>query len=101
MSEIRCDLNGESIVLKCTIRAVKEITATFGSYTEAFARLGAFDHSAYVAIVAAGTGKKRAEVEDDVFAQGVDKLIAPLSDYIGLLTRGGRPETSEDSSGKE
>ena len=95
MSDVEITLNGEHVTLRCTIRAVREITAAFGNYMEAFKRLAEFDHGAYVAIVAAGIGKKRSEVDEDVFKTGLPVLTGPLSDYVGLLSRGGRPEPVE------
>ena len=95
VSEVTIDLNGSPKGLRVNPRAAKEIAAHFGNYMEAFNRLAVFDMSAYVAIVAAGLGKKRADVEDDVFHTGLDKLTDKLSEYVGLLLRAGRPADAD------
>lgn len=58
---------------------------------EAIRRLETVDFSAFVAIVAAGLGKKRSDVEDDVYEIGMPDLTQPLSEYVTLLANGGRP----------
>lgn len=100
IKEVVISLNGENVKLNVCPRAAKEISAQFGNYMEVFTRLVNFDHPAYVAIIATGLNKKRAEVEDDVFHTGLDKLTDKLSEYVGLLSRGGRPaETDEKEPG--
>lgn len=101
VNEVAVDLNGERARLNVCPRAAKEISAQFGNYMEVFQRLVNFDHAAYVAIVAIGTNKKRAEVEDDVFKTGLDVLTDKLSEYVGLLSRGGRPAQTEDKEPKK
>jgi hypothetical protein len=96
VNEVVVSLAGESVKLKVCPRAAKEISGQFGNYMEVFQRLVNFDHAAYVAIVASGLNKKRSEVEDDVFATGLDALTEKLSEYVGLLSRGGRPAQVED-----
>ncbi len=83
--------------LRCTLRAAKEVSAYFGNYLDVFKKLAVFDHDAYVAIVAAGLGKARKDVEEDVYKAGLPTLTEPLSDYIGLLSNGGRPAATDDA----
>jgi hypothetical protein len=94
--EITITLGGEPVTLGYTLRATKEINRVFGDFLSGSRRLDAFDFDAYAAIVAAGTGKKRADVEEKVFAAGMDALIKPLGDYILRLSRGGRAANLED-----
>lgn len=96
INEVTINLNGSTKDLRICPRAAKEITAQFGNYMEVFQRLVNFDHAAYVAIVASGLNKKRSDVEDDVWATGLDALTTPLSEYVGLLSRGGRPAETDD-----
>lgn len=107
MSEILADkrikLDGENVNLRINRRAADEITAYFGNYLEAFRKLAEFDANAYYAIVAAGLGKKLSDVRDEVFRTGLPSLTADLSDYVSLLSRGGRPEVEDKDAapGKE
>jgi hypothetical protein len=96
INEVTIDLNGSPKFLRVCPRAAKEITAQFGNYMEVFQRLVNFDHAAYVAIVASGLNKKRLDVEEDVWATGLDKLTDKLSEYVGLLLRAGRPAETDD-----
>lgn len=96
MSEVEINLAGKPVKLVCTLRAAKAINA-MGGFAEAFRRLAAFDLDAYVAVVAAGTNKKAADVEDAVFAAGMPNLTEKLSEYVGLLANGGRPAKSEEA----
>jgi hypothetical protein len=36
------------------------------------------------------------DVEEDVWATGLDKLTDKLSEYVGLLLRAGRPAETDD-----
>jgi len=83
--------------LRCTLRAAKEVSAYFGDYLDAFRKLATFNHDAYVAIVAAGLGKSRKDVEKDVYEAGLPNLTESLSDYVGLLSNGGKPATVDDA----
>ena len=87
-------------VLRCTLRAAKAIHAVFGSYIEAARRIEALDHTAAVAIVAAGLNKQRADVEEDVYAAGLTNLAQPLSEYVILLANGGKAPKFEADGDK-
>lgn len=87
MSEITLP-NGD--VMKCTLRATKKINADFGSFMDAARRLDTMDFGSFVAIVAAGTNKKREDVEEDVFNIGMKDLHKSLTDYILLMSNAGR-----------
>jgi len=96
MSDVSITLNGRAETLRCTLRAAKLVNAA-GGFAEALRRLAGFDLDAYVAIVAAGLGKKPSDVEDAVYEAGLPNLTEALSEYVGLLSNGGRPFKSESS----
>jgi hypothetical protein len=90
LSEVRTPLDGKEVAFRCTLRAAKEVNARFGSFHEAFRRMTTFDFDAYAAVVAAGLGKSVADVEEAVFRNGMPNLVKPLTDYLGMLSNGGR-----------
>lgn len=94
--EVTIELNGREEVLKCTLRAAREVNSACGGFMSAYRRLIEFDLETYVAIIAAGLGKKRQDVEEDVFRNGLGDLSEPLAQFVGYLSNGGR-----DPSGKE
>lgn len=89
--EIDITLADGSATLRSSLRAAKEVNAMFGDYQAAFKRLAAYDFSAYVAIVASGLGKQPRDVEERVYGVGLPSLTKPLSDFVALLSNGGRP----------
>lgn len=96
-------LNGRTVTLKCTPRALRELDNSAGSFAEILNGLVQYRFSTYCAVVAAGLGKRPNLVEDDVFASGLDTLVEPLTEYIGRLMRGGResePNEKEKASGE-
>lgn len=93
--EVTITLNGREETLKSTLRAARDVNAACGGFMEAYRKLMAFDLEAYVAIVAAGLGKKRQEVEDDVFKTGLAPLSEPLAEFVGYLSNGGRDPTEK------
>lgn len=95
--DVTFTLDGKDVTMQCTVRAWKEINSVFGSFSKAFVRLSEFDAMAYVSVVAAGLGKKASEIEGAVFATGMPDLVRPTTDYIALLSNGGRPQTTEDA----
>lgn len=98
--DVDISLNGDKSTLRCTLRAAKEINASFGDYVTAQRRLATYDLAAYVAIVAAGLGKTSKEVEAAVYNNGMVELTKPLSDYVNLLANGGRPLKTDDEAAK-
>lgn len=88
--EVDITLADELETLRCTLGAIKMVTSHFGSYLECLRRLADMNHDAYVIVVAAGLGKKPKEVEQAVANTGLPNLTGPLSDYIALLTHGGK-----------
>jgi len=95
MSEVVTTLG----VLRCSLRAAKEINLVFGSYGAAYKRITEYDFGAYIAIVAAGLGKSGKEVEVDVYNVGMPDLVRPLTDFLGLLSNGGRPPSLDGTEG--
>lgn len=79
--------------LRYTLGASKKICAVFGGYVEAFSALGKFDPVAFETIAAAGLGKDRKDVEEQVFSTGYDTLLKPVQEYLAWLSNGGKAPT--------
>lgn len=96
------ELNGRTVTLKCTPRALRELDSMAGSFNDVLNGLVTFRFSTYCAVVGAGLGKRASLVEDDVFATGLDGLCGPLTEYVGRLMRGGRdvPTETEKATGE-
>ncbi len=86
--------------LKANARAAKAISRHFGGLTDAYAKVGAFDFPAVVAVVNAASGRvgKEAEATDDeVFDAGL-AFVAPLIlQYLGFLSGGGKVPKSKEA----
>lgn len=93
--EVEITLAGEPHVLRSTLRAAKEVSASAGGFIGAYQRLAAFDFGTYVAIVAAGLGKRASEVEQMVYETGIAPLSEPLSRFVQLLANGGKEPVAE------
>ena len=96
--DVSITLDGQPVTLRCTLRAATEVTATFGSYTEVYRRLASLDHRANVLVVAAGLGKDPKDVEGQVYRTGLHGLVKPLTEYITLLSNGGRPPRQDEGN---
>lgn len=97
------ELAGQTVTLKCTPRALRDLDGMAGSFAEILAGLSQYRYSTYCAVVAAGLSLRPGAVEDKVYATGLDKLITPLTMYVGRLMRGGRdkdPTPEEKATGE-
>lgn len=84
--------------LKSSIPAARVASQVGGGFIGASARVAAFDFDTILAIMAAGLGKKAADIEQAVFEAGMVNLSGPVSTFITYLANGGRPPR-EDASG--
>jgi hypothetical protein len=97
MVERTIKLGGRVETLRATPRAFKAIDARFGNVNAALASLAAFEFGAYVAMVAAGLGRKADEkLEEEVFEANLTSLIGPLSALCYALANGGVWETPDE-----
>lgn len=93
---VEIELGERTETLRPTLRAAKAVAAIGGreGIAEVFRRLAVFDLECYVAVVAAGLGKRPSEVEDAVYKAGIDTLADPLARFVAMIARGGRPEAA-------
>lgn len=83
-------LDGSPVILSCSLGAAKMISAVTNGFVGVYNDVNQFKFTAYPLVVAAGTGKSIQEVEDAVFATGMDSLRAPLIRYLSRLSNAGR-----------
>lgn len=96
--EVSITLDGKAETLRSTLRAAR-IVSSLGGFTGALKLLQEFNLEGYVAIVAAGLNKRTIDVEDAVYKTGLVELTGPLSDFVILLTQGGRPVAASGDAG--
>lgn len=101
MSEVEITLKGKSETLKCTLKAAKAVNAIAGGFQGALVRLANMEQDSYFLIVAAGLGKKPAEIENAVYETGLTNLTEPLTSYVLLLANGGKPFATETENAGE
>lgn len=87
--------------LRFTPRAMREVNAAFGSFGAMYQQLMLQNAEAFIAVAAAGLGKKSKDVEDAVFVHGMPDLVEPFSKYVQWLANGGKePKVDEGSAPK-
>lgn len=95
-SGVEIQLGGETRELQVTVKAATQINRLMGGGIAQVAnRLPLLDLDIYVAIVRIGLGlamnsKEGQAVEELVFKEGMNELLVPLSEYISLITTGGK-----------
>lgn len=95
--EVEIKLNGRDVVLRPTLEALLVVNS-FGGLVGAFEKLQRMDFNAYVTIVAAATGRKPSDLQQDVFSSDWTEFVEPLCELIGNLGRGGRPKSKSDDA---
>jgi hypothetical protein len=89
MSEVEITLAGRPVVLRCTLGALKALDAAPGGLSEVISGLTSYRFASYCAVVAAGTGRRPSEVEEDIYKTGMPALVGDLAEFVGMLVNGG------------
>lgn len=105
MSEIEIDLDGETFSLSCTLGAFKAVSEHFSGFVGAFRALAEVNIDAAAYIIAAGTGKQRNAKEREriverLFEGGLEDALPKLTEYLSLLSAGGKKRQEEAQSGE-
>lgn len=107
MSDIEIELGGETVSLRCTLGAFKDVSSQFGGFVSAFQKLAEVDIDAIAYIIAAGIGKhknsrERERIVEKLFEGGLDEVLPKVTEYLGLLSGGGkkREEAQSDAEGE-
>lgn len=97
--DVEIILNGKAETLRPSLGAAKRVNAA-GGFSNVVSRIQAVDLEFYILVVAAGLGKKNAEVEDAVYKTGLPALGADVVKFINILANGGKPFEPETSDGE-
>lgn len=92
--EVEIELSGRKEILRPTLDALLTINA-LGGVMGAYGKLQSYDFNAYVAIIAAGLGKKPRDIQDEVFRAGFVDFVEPLCDFVDSVSRGGKPKNDD------
>lgn len=108
---VEIELDGETCVLKPSLRATQGISRNFGGISEAIQSISKMDFDALVNVIALGLNKtdkkEREEIAEQVYATGMTDLAAPAIKYLSILANGGRPhdatggDTDEENPPKD
>ena len=94
--EVEFSLHGERVILKPTLGATRTINRTYGSFGEAFRRVSLLDFETIANVIAVGSGMKPKTAEEEVYAHGLADLVKPVSEYLSVLSNGGRSPDDDE-----
>ncbi|RVD66408.1 hypothetical protein [Mesorhizobium sp. M7A.F.Ca.ET.027.03.2.1] len=97
---VHIQLDGETVTLRPTLKAAQAISRQAGGLIATLKGLSELDLDVVTGVIAAGLGRKTADIEDEVFRTGVVSLIPGATAFIGILANGGRPSEA-GGSGEE
>lgn len=100
MADLDINLNGKTATLKWKLSVHKKISAEFGGMFPAHRAVTDFDIEAYAKIIAIATERVLPdaldEVQEDVFAAGMEALQPDLLKYLNRLVTGGKDPAPVD-----
>lgn len=107
--EVEITLNGETLTLKPTIRAILGLNRSFGGLMKAVGMLTDGNIDAAATVISHGLGladKDARKMPERVAENGItDGLLAALINFVGVCSNGGKPlddkADQEDGAGKE
>jgi hypothetical protein len=95
IGEIEIQLNGKTETLRPSLEAAKKVNTGGGGFMNVLQKLAVMDQDYYSLVVAAGLGKRPAEV-DAVWRTGLPNLTESLALFVQSLANGGRPIAGEE-----
>jgi hypothetical protein len=101
---VEIDLDGETVVLRPTLKAAQTISRQAGGIRKAIDALGNFDIDVMTSIITLGmdlTGREAKDVADKVWRTGMADLTVPVIQYLTILANGGRPVDATGGEGTE
>ena len=98
---VEVELAEEPRLLVATLGAAIDVHDALGGFAEAFKRLQGLDLDAAAIILRAGLTDQPplADVRRTIFATGVASLVAPLSEFLVLLSYGGHDPEAPSAGG--
>lgn len=100
---VEIKLDGEPVVLACTLDAAIAISSHFGGFGIAHERAQSLDIDASAVIVRYGAGidaKAALDLRAKIFRAGLINIMPHLTSYILLLMQGGREIKVDAGSGE-
>jgi hypothetical protein len=88
--DVEIKLNGKVETLRPSLGAAKRVNAS-GGFANVVNRIQAADLEFYILVVAAGLGKKNADVEEAVYRTGLPALGVDVIKFVNILANGGKP----------
>ena len=93
------ELNGETITLKATLGAVRQLSAQYGGLSPVRDSIIKMDLAVMVAVIRYGAGLTDAEargLDNRIFRHGMNnELLLALLRYVAALGNGGKPVDEE------
>ena len=96
---VSIELDGETVVLRPSLRAAQTISRQAGGIIGAVQALRTLDLDALTGIIAAGLGKEPKDISEAVWRTGAADLTPPATQFVMMLANGGRP--ADGSAGGE
>ena len=97
---VEIKLDGETVVLRPSLRAAQAISRQAGGIMAAVEAIGKFNLDVMTQVVALGLGREPKDVADAVWRTGMADLSGPVINYLSILANGGRPVQSEGGEGE-
>ncbi len=98
--EVQITLDDEDLVLKPTLRAMTQISRTYGGLAKARTELVAENVDAVAYIIRVGSGMNDRDAKDlaeRVWRNGITgELLVPLINFVNILGNGGKPLNADD-----
>jgi len=100
--EVAITLGDTVRILTPSVGAARGVNSQFGNFVKAQSELFSMNFDAYVHVVRIGLNLKADDkdairrIERQVYEAGVQNLVKPLVEYVGILANGGRPQPKRD-----
>lgn len=100
---VKINLDGEEVVLLATVQAAMSISKIYKGIAPVTRALTEYDLDAFALVIRSGANLKDSHevVMQKAFDTGLVPLVAPLSEYIGLLLNGGRSFADDEDTKKK
>lgn len=96
---VEIELDGETAVLKPSLRAAQTISRDAGGIMGAAEAVIRLDFDVINRIVALGLGKEPKDTEDQVWRTGISELSPKVNRFLTILANGGRPPKDKGGEG--
>ena len=100
--DVKIHLEGHGAeVLRPTLDACVKLSSGPGGINKMFERVRNLEFSAILAVIEAGLGKTSKELPNLIYQTGLVNLHVPCSEFLAIISNGGRRFTEEDKEGEK